>query len=287
MTRTIARLAVALGTILAGSITLSSAAMASTTTTVQGAVSCDHHQLVGVWVQSSGGGSRFAGWDSTSTGHDDGVFSTTITTTLPTTLSLHVGCGGTQGDWWSDNWTPGTSVNGSAVLEAACHEGTSQPPAGANTRCSFGPTRSETAAISWAESKNHENYDAELCLTFVTKVYSTANVALGDLIAVPVNENTYPQQVWGHFSQGIVGLAPSVPPPGALVFFNQTGAHDGYSQASGYYSHVELSLGGGAMISTADWTTADPGWTVVHYETLAQHEASGAWNRYVGWWLPA
>jgi hypothetical protein len=288
MRRALVRLAIVLGTILGGSIAASSGAMASTTITVDGAVSCSYHNLVGVWVQSSGGGSGFAGWDKGSNGDADGVFSTTITTTLPTTLSLHVGCGNTRSDWWSDNWTPGISVTGSAVLQAACDEGTSQPPAGANTRCSFGTTRSETAAINWAESKIHENVDSGLCFTFVTTAYGAANVTLGKFYSgVAVGPDTYPQDAWGHFTQGIVGLAPSTPPPGALVFFNQTGPHDGYSQASGYYSHVELSLGGGNMISTADQTTADPQWTVVHYETLAQHGASGAWNKYVGWWLPA
>lgn len=86
---------------------------------------------------------------------------------------------------------------------------------------------------------------------------------------------------------GIYGSPETVPPPGALVFFNQTSAHDGHSQASGYCSHIELSLGDGNMISTADQTTVDSRWTFVHEETLAQHEASGAWNTYVGWWLPA
>jgi len=56
---------------------------------------------------------------------------------LPTTVSLHVGCGGTTQTWWSDNWTPGTGASGSRILDAVCNEGTIQPKKGANSRCAY------------------------------------------------------------------------------------------------------------------------------------------------------
>jgi cell wall-associated NlpC family hydrolase len=153
--------------------------------------------------------------------------------------------------------------------------------------------------------KDSDYYD--LCLQFVTDAYKSANVTLQNFIVPATNSSTYPQDIWRQFKglqqyvyggpgitpkpvtaqSGIYGSPEITPPPGALVFFNQTGAHDGHNQASGYYSHIELSLGGGNMISTADQTTVDPGWNIVHDETLAEHAASGAWNTYVGWWLPA
>lgn len=285
-------------------------AMASTYKIVlEGAVSCSYHPLSGVWVQSSGGGSGWAHWDWGSKGEYDGDFSLTITTALPTNLSLHIGCGtgGTPGSWWSDNYTPTRSIKTSVYLNYNCNEGNGPAAPSPGVRCSAGATRSELAAIQWAEpyvnNKNGKDgtYDG-YCLQFVTNAYTSANVNLQSFIVPQTNGSTYPQFIWQQFKKlqqyiyggpgiipqpvtaqsGIYGSPEITPPPGALVFFNQTGDHDGHSQASGYYSHVELSLGGDNMISTADTVNGN-----VHYETLAEHAASGAWNTYVGWWLPA
>ena len=82
---------VAMLTAVAGVLGVPSSAKASTTIRVQGAVSCDNNDFVGVWIQSSGGGSTFAAiYIST---YNDGLFQRSITTTLPTNISLHVGCG--------------------------------------------------------------------------------------------------------------------------------------------------------------------------------------------------
>lgn len=279
MKRVTAWLAVLLGAVLAGNASAGSVAEASTAITVQGAVSCTHQQLIGVWVQSSGGGSEFASWSKGSNGGLDGVFKATITTSLPTTLSLHVGCGGSSSSWWSDNWTPGKSVGGSAVLEALCNEGTTKPAPGANTRCAFTPTGGESNAVAWAKSYLGKNYDTNLCLTFVSSAYSSTNVTISKFVNGGIGSNTYPQDVWGHITQNplVTGGPGTTPPFGALVFFN---AKSGYSKI---YSHIELSLGAGNMISTSDTFKENQ----VHEETLAQHAASGAWNTYVGWWLPA
>jgi cell wall-associated NlpC family hydrolase len=115
-----------------------------------------------------------------------------------------------------------------------------------------------------------------LCLSFAFDAYGDgAGISLDNRTSgVSYNANTDPEDVWGHFTTGTSGTG--VPPYGALVFFNATGSHDPED-----YSHVTVMASNGEMISTPD---TDAGG--VHYETLAQHAASGAWNVYVGWWLP-
>ncbi len=137
------------------------------------------------------------------------------------------------------------------------------------------PATNAQKAINWATGYvNRSNLDAGLCLTFDFAAWSAANVNLRNYVNVGIGSNTYPQNIWGHFTQGTTGTG--TPPAGALVFFN---AKPGRSII---YSHVMLSVGGGNNISTAD--TFNEG--SVHYETLAQHAASGSYNTYVGWWLP-
>ncbi|HTP24408.1 MAG TPA: hypothetical protein VMK12_01960 [Anaeromyxobacteraceae bacterium] len=279
---------------------------------IDGAVSCSYHPLSGVWISSSGGGSGFAHWDFGSSGKYDGDFSLTIATTLPTNLSLHIGCGtgATKNSWWSDNYTPVKSVSTSVVLEATCNEGNAAKAPAAGVRCSFGPTRSEQAAINWAtpyvNKPSSTSYNG-LCLTFVNKAYAGANVVLQNFIVPQMNNSTYPQGIWRRFKQlqkyvfggpgippqpvtaqsGIYGGPETVPPPGALVFFNQKASYNGHPQSSGYYSHIELtsnkmSSSKPVLISSGDYLT-----TKVHYETWAQATSSGTYDAYVGWWLPA
>jgi hypothetical protein len=108
------------------------------TITIQGTVGCASHNVEGIWVDSSGGGGKFASWTPTSGHPSTATYNATFSTVLVSTIRLHVGCGGSASSWWSDNRTPGTSVSGSATLNAACNEGTTQPPGGDNTRCSWG-----------------------------------------------------------------------------------------------------------------------------------------------------
>ncbi len=140
-----------------------------------------------------------------------------------------------------------------------------------------GPTPAETAAINWAVGQIGSSAWPGLCLSFVYAAWNDgAGTNLENLTSgVGYNSNTDPEDVWGHFTAGTTGTG--TPPPGSLVFFNATGGHDPED-----YSHVTIMGYNGEMISTPD-TFSDGG---VHYETLAQHEASGAWNTYVGWWLP-
>lgn len=61
---------------------------------------------VGVWVQSSGGGSKFADWKRFPVSPNVAYFSKYISTNLPTDIELRVGCGGTKERWGSTNIAP-------------------------------------------------------------------------------------------------------------------------------------------------------------------------------------
>lgn len=136
---------------------VASVAGASSTITLRGGVSCGYHAVTGVWIQSSRGGSGFAGWEKASPGGWSAAFSKSVAvTSLPTTIQLHVGCGGTSSSWWSDNWTTGSSTSGSRTLNAVCNEGTTRPPAGANTRCAWQPTGS--VILNAAKGQNGRTY---------------------------------------------------------------------------------------------------------------------------------
>ena len=142
-----------------------------------------------------------------------------------------------------------------------------QPPAPV---AAVGPTAAENAAMGWARryADAHSGSYAGLCLTFVFQAYAAAGVNLRPWVAVPIGGNTYPMDIWGHFSHGSTGGG--TPPAGALVFFEPRNGNR-------YYSHVALSLGSGNLISTEDGVASD-----IHYETLAQH----SYANYLGWWLP-
>jgi len=106
------------------------------TISVSGTVSCDGgNAVVGVWIQSSGGGSGFAAWTRLPNRVNVASYSKTLSTALPTNISLHVGCGGTSSSWWGDNWTPNKAIGGSATLNARCSEGP-----GTAVRCAWPAT---------------------------------------------------------------------------------------------------------------------------------------------------
>jgi hypothetical protein len=135
---------------------------------------------------------------------------------------------------------------------------------------SSGATPAENAAISWSQpyANAHDTSYNGLCLMFVFRAWAAAGVNLRQWVSVPIGSNTYPQDIWGHFTHGSTGGGQ--PPAGALVFFeSRTGNRA--------YSHVALSLGGGNLVSTADSIA-----NYTHYETVAQHN----YAIYLGWWLP-
>lgn len=94
----------------------------STTNTIglNGVVYCHSGAVVGVWTQSSGGGSKWANWHAFSGASNVSTYSVTVTTKLPTSIQLHVGCGGTPSRWGSSNNTPNITVGGSRTINAFC-----------------------------------------------------------------------------------------------------------------------------------------------------------------------
>lgn len=101
-----------LGTLLAAGLGAAVPVGATTAYTIRGTVACPTSQrVVGLWIQSSAGGSRFAsGWRRFPSHPHVANYSQVITTTLPTTVALHVGCGGDAANWGSNNKSPGLSI---------------------------------------------------------------------------------------------------------------------------------------------------------------------------------
>lgn len=131
-------------------------------------------------------------------------------------------------------------------------------------------TVTEAAAINWARpyANAHNTSYNGLCLMFVFRAWAAAGVNLRPWVNVAIGSNTYPQDIWGHFTRGSSGGGQ--PPAGALVFFESRSGNRAYS-------HVALSVGGGTLVSTADGVA-----NYTHYETVAQH----SYEIYLGWWLP-
>jgi hypothetical protein len=83
-----------------------------------GTVRCyfgDAKNVVGVWVEVSGGGSGWAGWSKLADDSQGASWSFDVPDGR--SYSLHVGCGGTPRRWKSDTWTQYTTA-GSA--DAVC-----------------------------------------------------------------------------------------------------------------------------------------------------------------------
>lgn len=131
------------------------------------------------------------------------------------------------------------------------------------------PISTAQNAANWAAAHVGQNYESGLCLTFVFQAWSAAGGNLRNYVTVPINGNTYPVDIWNHFSTGTTGGG-SQPPVGALVFYANRQGHR-------TLSHVTISVGGGRTVSTSDAVAPN-----VHYETIAQHR----YANYLGWWLP-
>jgi hypothetical protein len=130
-----------------------------------------------------------------------------------------------------------------------------------------GPTAAETAAVNWATGQLGSTGWNNLCLSFVQTAYSDAGINIkDDTSGVTWNNDTYPQDVWGHFTTGTTGTG--APPYGAVVFFLVNPQQHPISD-----SHVVIMSSGGEMISSNDAFNE----TDVHQETLTQEQSSGAW----------
>jgi surface antigen len=114
-------------------VSIGSPAHAATTITVKGKVTCAQgHSVVGVWIQSNGGGSKFASWTTISGASNQANYSASFSTATPTLVQLRVGCGGSRESWWGTNRTYNTKLSGSATRNATCNEA-----AGDAYRCTY------------------------------------------------------------------------------------------------------------------------------------------------------
>lgn len=111
-------------TLAAGAVAVPNAS-AATTRTLSGTVACQNGKVaVGLWVESSAGGSK---WSDTLTRRAGSAwiadYTATITTsTASTNVQLHVGCGGDSVTWWSNNQTVSRTVTGNSSVSALCKE---------------------------------------------------------------------------------------------------------------------------------------------------------------------
>lgn len=110
-----------------------SAASAATSYQIRGTVVCPSGQsVVGVWVNSSGGGSGWAGWTPYPGRPHVARYLRKFTTNLASNVSLNVGCGGTRARWSTSNRTPSIRIATGSILFM-------------NTRCN---TTTKTCAFS-------------------------------------------------------------------------------------------------------------------------------------------
>jgi hypothetical protein len=142
-------------------------ARASTATiTISGSVSCARFingvGLVGVWVNSTGGGSGWASW-SGNTSSLSSSYSRTFSTNIPTRVSLHVGCGGSKSSWATDNWTPVTPYlyqKAGGIVGNAKVSAVDCGPHPIGWVCSF---RNAYAAQQWAWNALHNTLYSNSC----------------------------------------------------------------------------------------------------------------------------
>lgn len=115
-------------------------ASAATSVTVHGTVRCTNGaKVVGVWINSSAGGSTWANWTPYPGTASVAIIRKTISTNFPTQLRLDVGCGGTPASWASNNKTTllRMSSGSSNPMNAFCN--------GAGT-CTWGKKENNTPA---------------------------------------------------------------------------------------------------------------------------------------------
>lgn len=113
--RSVAALVIAgaVGAVATISIVPSAAAQASMTVKVIGTIECPTGQnVVGAWVESSGGGSTFAGWLAFSAIPKIARYTATVNTngSGSTSITVTAGCGGSTKTWASSHKGPAVQV---------------------------------------------------------------------------------------------------------------------------------------------------------------------------------
>ena len=133
-----------------------------------------------------------------------------------------------------------------------------------------GETAAEQEAVTWADAQVGLNEYGYACLAFVREAWLNGNVDLKSEVDVSWGANTYPDDIWGHFTSGTMGSGEPTT-PGALVFYAAGPGGDGGSEPS----HVQIYVGNNTVVSSEDAFGSD-----VHTEPFGEHQ------RELGWWLP-
>lgn len=126
---------------IAFTVALAQPATAATTYSIRGTVVCPSGlPVVGVWMQSSGGGSGFASWTRYPGRSHVARYSRTFSTNLSSGIYLNVGCGGSTSAWSTSNRTPSKTVSSGRILfmNARCNTST--------RTCAFPPLENNTPA---------------------------------------------------------------------------------------------------------------------------------------------
>lgn len=93
----------------------------ASTVTVRGTITCPASAPVsGIWLESGGGGSKFADWTPIPSATNVAQYSGTLTSATPTEVELRVGCGGRKEKWGSTDHAEKITLSGSAVLNPFC-----------------------------------------------------------------------------------------------------------------------------------------------------------------------
>lgn len=233
-----------------------SPASAATTRTLSGTVAClNGHDVMGIWVHSSGGGSGWAPFWKT-TGGSAAFFRTTVTTSSSeTNVRLSVGCGGTSGAWWSDNQTPYQKVAGSRIMNVRCSE-----EAGSGQRCSWprvGSKQSTNSAYrgycTWGAKEQWATRTGSYpVITGNAHEWNTSARANGWLVSTVPHRRSivvFEPYVAGAGSLGHVAYVEDVYPKGNGVFeiyvkeMNALHAGGGFDRYNNYtYLHVPGSM---------------------------------------------
>lgn len=128
---------------------------------------------------------------------------------------------------------------------------------------------------AWANRYLTQNEFEGACLSFVRQAWAAGNIPLKAQVSVGWGGDTFPDQIWGHFTSGTTGAGePTI--PGTLIFYAAGPGGDFGSEPS----HVQIFIGNNTVISTEDSCHG----TIV---TAVHAEAFGAHPREIGWWLPA
>lgn len=108
---------ISLGAATTGMVATAGPAAAASAVAIRGTVACPSGMpVVGVWVESSGGGSGFAGWTAYPGASTIARFARSFSAALPTTVYLNVGCGREPSNWGSSSRTPSATIASAATL---------------------------------------------------------------------------------------------------------------------------------------------------------------------------